>query len=141
MWVEAQIAWIEAARRLSSAAPGGRSPERVCWNATLNRTVAAWLALDWLFCQPLFECGIYARLPAWAARTKGADDLLIQANGNLLLRRLLARATRSSERRDRCADAATRSGDCFRPVDLGLSSSPSDGIGFRGCDLGGAKVR
>jgi hypothetical protein len=107
----------------------------------LDRTVASRLTLNWLCCKPLLERSVYPCLPARAAGSKGADDFLIQADGNLLFRRLLIRATHSSQRGNRCTHATTRSGDCGTPVDFGLSRRPSEGIRLCGCDLGRAKVR
>lgn len=81
-----------------------------------ERTLAPRLTLDGLRCQPNFERGIYPRLPARTAGSKGADDLLIQSDSNLFLRGLLVRATRSSERGYRCSHTATGGGNCVAPV-------------------------
>jgi hypothetical protein len=89
-------------------------------SAELDRTVAS-LTLGWLCCQPRFERSIYPRLPAWTAGSKGTDDILIEADSNLLLRWFLVRATRSSERGNRCSYTATGGGNCVAPVDFGLS--------------------
>ena len=107
----------------------------------LGRTAAARLTLDRLGCQPLSECGVYPRLPAWTAGTKSADNFLIQADGNLLLRWLFVRATRSAQRGYRCTYAATGRSNRVSPFDLGLSRRPSDGVRLGGSDLGRAKVR